>query len=137
MKKLILIISLFIFGNFYGQTMTIINNTLNTITVEYRETDCNGTTNLISTTLAPNATYGPVSITSGYTHFPWATSFETSTGIPQNTPLLTGILPNAFFLTCSVTPNASSPCLYMQNCTATWTDIPIGSGLADVIIEFN
>jgi len=143
MKKLILSLSILLSISTYSQTMTIINNTLNTITVEYREMDCStGTSNIISTTLAPFSTYGPVTITAGYTHFPWATSFETSTSIPQNTPLLTSVLPNPSFPSCSVSPpNASSACLYMQNCTATWTETPVPvippNGLYDIVIEFN
>lgn len=142
MKKIILFLAVLAFGNSFGQTMTIYNNTMfNTITVEYREMDCNGAVNLITTPpIPPGGSYGPATISAGYTHFPWADSYETSTGIPQNTYLLTGMLPNTFFPNCGVSgPIFTSGCNYTQFCTANWTEIPItpSNGKADVIIEYN
>lgn len=136
MKKLILFISLFAIGNAFGQMITINNSTSNTITVEYRKMDSCNNPVVVSVTINPFTTIGPTSIGAGYTHFAGSTSFDVNTGVPQNAYILTGMLPNANFPTCSVTPNASSPCMFSTPCTVSWTDNPIGGGLADVDILF-
>jgi hypothetical protein len=128
MKKLLLFISLFIFGNTIGQTLTVINNTSNTIDFDFWAMD-NATciasaTQSVFPSLGPLSTAGPYTLPTGDTE--WVSAYGTSGGV-SHTVLVTSMS------SCMPNPNLSAACGFPSTCTVTWTEDPM---TRDVVVEF-
>ena len=126
MKKLILFISLFIFGNTIGQNITFINNTTNSIDVFYWAVDASCiASSMNSTTLGPSSgSTGAIGMPTGYTE--WVSAYGTSGGV-SHTVLVTALS------SCMPNPNLSAACGFPSTCTVTWTEDPI---TRDAVVEF-
>ncbi len=136
MKKLILIISLFIVGTSFGQTLDIVNNTSIDITVEYMEYDenppfCTNPSTVISITVPAGTSTTGIGLT--FTTFPTnrflsVRAMETSTGIRDSRLLTTQ------FSGCHSYQGIAMYSAFSIPVTGTWTEDP---GTNDVDIEFN
>ncbi len=132
MKKLILIISLFIFGNSYGQTLTINNNTTNTFDLDYIEITGGGTCPQSNFTIAigASASVGPIGLVSG-AKFMYAVAFETAGGV--RTGPVSQVLASLPPAGCSISGGIfSANCPFTTPCVATWTEDSAGNVTIDI-----
>ena len=126
MKKLILIISLFVAGSSFCQDLYVTNNTGNSINYRYYEVACPFTN---SSTTYGLVAYGTArhAITTGFTEFYAFYSEDASTS--QQAPLLF----DDQGLGCLTPPPITTvSCPFTIPCTATWNIIG-----GDVYVEFN
>ena len=127
MKKIILFIAVFAFGNSYGQVLTVVNNSGVTVDFTYQEWDnvnCQSAGTPITITGIGIGTSSPLTLSNpGATHFAWG--HFSSGGVTQTNTFLT-------FITCLMGGNTFSWCPFGSIYQARWTE---NSSTFDVTTE--